>query len=200
MVGFEILVISGIGLIPTYSFNAGYGKLSGYFLAMTLSMQVLSLPSSHDHLLTTHSGSTCGRLIPSYFCDSIGRFNTLLITSTGTLLSMLLIWLSAGEKSIASLYFSVILYGFGTGSFVSLSMACVGQICAGRDIRRWIVALDSAVSVATLVAIPVSSAFLQLGGKAMVGFLIVVLALSVAALCAARALGLGGNWVWRAKI
>ena len=128
----------------------------------------------------------------------MGRLNTLLITSTGTLLSMLLLWLPAGDKSIIALYFSVILYGFGTGSIVSLSMACVGQICAGRDIRRWIVALDSAVSVATLIAIPVSSAFLQVGGKAMVGFLIAVLTLSVAALCAARTLGLRGTWVWRA--
>lgn len=113
---------------------------------------------------------------------------------------MLLLWLPFGEKSIVALYFSVILYGFGTGSFVSLSMACVGQICAGRDIRRWIVALDSAVSIATLIAIPVSSAFLHLGGRPLVGFLISVLTLSIGALCAARALGLGGNWAWRAKI
>ena len=113
---------------------------------------------------------------------------------------MLILWLPIGETSLVALYFSTLFYGFGTGSFVSLSMACVGQICAGRDIRKWILALDGAVSVATLIAIPVSSAFLQLGERAMVGFLIAVLTWSIAALCVARWLSLGGKWVWRAKI
>ncbi len=78
----------------------------------------------------------------------IGRFNTLLLMAVMTLLSMLILWLPAGDVSEVALYFFVIFYGFGTGSFVSLSMACVGQLCCGREMGRWIGALDGAVSIA----------------------------------------------------
>ena len=106
-----------------------------------------------DHLLTAHSGSTVGRLIASYFCDTFGRFNTLLLTSFCTFVLMLILWMPFGEVHIGALYLWVFLYGFGTGTFVHLSTACLSQICAGRDIRKWLSAMDSVTSIATLVAI-----------------------------------------------
>jgi MFS family permease len=72
----------------------------------------------------------------------------LLLMAVFTLASMLFIWLPFGRNSLVALYIFVLLYGFGTGSFVSLSMACVGQICKGSDFGHWIGAMDSAVSIA----------------------------------------------------
>lgn len=72
----------------------------------------------------------------------------LLLMAVCTLASMLFIWLPFGLNSLVALYIFVFLYGFGTGSFVSLSMACVGQICRGSDFARWIGAMDSVVSIA----------------------------------------------------
>jgi MFS family permease len=72
----------------------------------------------------------------------------LLFMAVFTLASMLFMWLPFGLNSLAALYVFVFLYGFGTGSFVSLSMACVGQICRGSDFGRWIGAMDSVVSIA----------------------------------------------------
>lgn len=72
----------------------------------------------------------------------------LLLMAVFTLASMLFIWLPFGLNSLVALYIFVFLYGFGTGSFVSLSMGCVGQLCRGNDFARWIGAMDSVVSIA----------------------------------------------------
>jgi MFS family permease len=61
---------------------------------------------------------------------------------------MLVLWLPFGRMSVIALYVFFVLYGFGTGSFVSLSMACIGQISKGSDFGRWIGAMNSAVSIA----------------------------------------------------
>jgi MFS family permease len=99
-------------------------------------------------LIFSYSGSAFGRFLPSWYSDKVGRFNMLLLMAMFTLVSMLFIWLPFGCSSLAALYIFVLLYGFGTGSFVSLSMACVGQICRGSDFGRWIGAMDSVVSIA----------------------------------------------------
>lgn len=61
---------------------------------------------------------------------------------------MLAIWLPLGQTSLAALYAVSILFGFGTGSFVSLSAACVGQICGDGVYGRWLGTCYSVVSLA----------------------------------------------------
>ncbi|KAL5347385.1 hypothetical protein ACLOAV_007697 [Pseudogymnoascus australis] len=130
-VGFELLLITGLGLIPTYAADAGYGIKAGFYLIMTMNI-----------------GSTFGRAMPSWYSDRVGRFNMLLLMAVFTIASMLFIWLPFGLNSLVALYIFVFIYGFGTGSFVSLTMGCVGQICRGSDFARWVGALDSVVSIA----------------------------------------------------
>ena len=82
-----------------------------------------------------------------------------------------------------------------------LSAACLSQICAGRDMRKWLSAMDSVTSVATLVAIPTASALLEnVSGKVMVAFLVGVCTVSIFAVAVARSLGLGGQWFVKASI
>lgn len=114
---------------------------------------------------------------------------------------MLILWMPFGEVHIGALYLWVFLYGFGTGTFVHLSTACLSQICAGRDMQKWLGAMDSATSVATLVAIPIASALLEnVSGNVMVAFLVGVCTVSIFAVSVARSLGLGGQWFVKAKI
>ncbi|KFY10072.1 hypothetical protein V491_07823 [Pseudogymnoascus sp. VKM F-3775] len=133
---FELLLIMGLGLIPTYAADAGYGIKPGFYLITTMNI-----------------GSTFGRIVPSCFSEKFGRFNMLLLMAVFTLASMLFIWLPFGLNSLVALYIFVFLYGFGTGSFVSLSMACVGQICGGSDFAHWVGAMDSVVSIAKLATV-----------------------------------------------
>ncbi|KFY41541.1 hypothetical protein V495_04897 [Pseudogymnoascus sp. VKM F-4514 (FW-929)] len=90
--GFELLLIIGLGLIPTYAADAGYGKIAGFYLIMTMNI-----------------GSTFGRVVPSCFSDKVGRFNMLLFMAVFTLASMLFIWLPFGLNSLAALYVFVFL-------------------------------------------------------------------------------------------
>ncbi|KFY85891.1 hypothetical protein V500_08039 [Pseudogymnoascus sp. VKM F-4518 (FW-2643)] len=182
--GFELLLITGLGLIPTYAADAGYGKRAGFYLIMTMNI-----------------GSTFGRVLPSWFSDKLGRFNMLLLMAVCTLASMLFIWLPFGLNSLVALYIFVFLYGFGTGSFVSLSMACVGQICRGSDFARWIGAMDSVVSIATLVSIPIGSSLQSnKGPQAMVWFLVGALSLALMACSISRAAYMGYKWRWNARV
>ncbi|KFZ10085.1 hypothetical protein V502_08323 [Pseudogymnoascus sp. VKM F-4520 (FW-2644)] len=182
--GFELLLITGLGLIPTYAADAGYGKRAGFYLIMTMNI-----------------GSTFGRVLPSWFSDKVGRFNMLLLMGVCTLASMLFIWLPFGLNSLVALYIFVVLYGFGTGSFVSLSMACVGQICRGSDFARWIGAMDSVVSIATLVSIPIGSSLQSnMGPQAMVWFLVGALSLALMACSISRAAYMGYKWRWNARV
>lgn len=53
----------------------------------------------------------------------------------------------------------------------------------------------------TLISIPIGTAMLEnCGTKAMVGFLVGVLCLSIGALCVARRLCLGEKWMWMIKV
>lgn len=149
--GFELLLITGLGLIPTYASDAGYGIKAGFYLIMTMNMFVSNIHykwGSTTNLMFSHSGSTFGRVVPSWYSDRVGRFNMLLLMAVFTIASMLFIWLPFGLNSLVALYIFVFVYGFGTGSFVSLTMGCVGQICRGSDFARWVGALDSVVSIA----------------------------------------------------
>lgn len=66
---------------------------------------------------------------------------------------------------------------------------------------KWLGAMDSVTSAATLVAIPITSALLEnVSGKVMVAFLAGVCTVSIFAVAVARSLGLGGQWFVKAKI
>ncbi|KFY53706.1 hypothetical protein V496_07394 [Pseudogymnoascus sp. VKM F-4515 (FW-2607)] len=183
-VGFELLLITGLGLIPTYASDAGYGIKAGFYLIMTMNI-----------------GSTFGRVVPSWYSDRVGRFNMLLLMAVFTIASMLFIWLPFGLNSLVALYIFVFVYGFGTGSFVSLTMGCVGQICRGSDFARWVGALDSVVSIATLVSIPIGSSLQSnMGPQAMVWFLVSALSLALMACSISRAAYMGYKWRWNAMV
>ncbi|KAL2812555.1 major facilitator superfamily domain-containing protein [Aspergillus cavernicola] len=73
-------------------------------------------------------GAVFGRWIPGYCADRIGRFNTLIISIFGCLLSVLALWMLAGSSAPIMIAFAV-LFGFASGSNVSLAPVCVGQLC-----------------------------------------------------------------------
>ena len=88
----------------------------------------LSIP---DHmafyvLAVMNAGGVLGRIAPAYLSDRIGRFNLLIPSAFLSGLSCLVFWLFA--KSLVSLMLFSFLYGFLSGSFVSVVNPCVAQI------------------------------------------------------------------------
>lgn len=178
--GFELVLFGGIGMVPTYA------TLSGDFP-----------PDTGFYVVSVLNGvAFAGRILPGYLADKIGRFNTLIILMVFTLLTMLLLWLPFGHKSLPALYAFAVLFGFGTGGIFGITPSCMGQMCKAQDFGRYFGTMYAVASFATLFGIPVSGALAQqVGLQAMVAFYCALLALSLVCLVFSRWAFLGRRWV-----
>ena len=182
---FELVLFGGIGILPTYVTLAGdFPEETGFYLISVL-----------------NGVAFIGRILPGYLADRIGRFNTLILLVVFTLLSMLLLWLPFGHKSLPALYAFGALFGFGTGGMFGLTPSCMGQMCKAREFGRYFGTMYAVVSFATLVGIPMSGMLAQqVGLQAMVGFYCALLAFSLVSLVLSRWAYLGRRWTVRVAV
>jgi len=118
-----------------------------------------------------------------------------------TLIVMLVLWLPFGNTSLAALYTFSALFGFGTGSWMALTPACIGQLCEAEQFGRYYGTLYFIASLATLVCIPVSGELVEsVGPEVMVGFMCAMLGLSLISFILSRWACLGWNWRWKTKV
>jgi MFS family permease len=73
-------------------------------------------------------GSFFGRWIPGFYADKIGRYNTIILSVTLNIIAVLCIWLPAGNTTAGFVMFAL-LFGFASGSNVSLTPVCISQLC-----------------------------------------------------------------------
>ncbi|KAJ4350176.1 uncharacterized protein N0V89_008797 [Didymosphaeria variabile] len=183
--GFEIVLFGTLGILSTYS------SISTHFP-----------PDTSFYLIAVLNGVSClGRIIPGYLGDKLGRFNTLLIMIIFTLVFMLALWLPLGTKSLPALYAFSALFGFGTGSWMALTPACIGQLCRADEFGRYYGSMYFVASLATLVCVPISGELVQtVGPDAMVGFFCCILALSLVSFIFSRWAYLGRRWTLLVKV
>lgn len=105
------------GLFVPLSFISSYALANG--VNTTFSYQLLAI---------LNAGSVFGRAVPGYVADRLGRFNTMIATVALCLISSLGIWLNVGGN-VAGLCVFAVLFGFASGSNISLTPVCVGQLC-----------------------------------------------------------------------
>lgn len=131
----------------------------------------LGLPSqfSYQLLAVLNVGSVFGRWLPGLVADKIGRFNIMIITICFCMTTVLSFWLPAtyvstliGKKAIMIVF--SLLYGFGSGSGISLTPVCVGQICTTREYGTRYGTCYFFVSFATLTGIPIAGQIVQASG------------------------------------
>lgn len=183
--GFEVVLFGALGILPTYStISTNFPPETGFFLISVL------------------NGVSCiGRLLPGYVADKIGRFNTLFIMIVFTLLFMLVLWLPLGTTSLPALYCFAALFGFGTGSWMALTPACIGQLCRAEEFGRYYGSLYFIASLATLVCIPISGELVETAGaQPMVAFFCAILGLSLISFLFSRWACLGRRWTVKVKI
>jgi MFS family permease len=77
-------------------------------------------------------GSAFGRSFSGYISDRYGRYNTMLMTITWTLIVVFGLWLPVGNQVIL-FYFFAPLFGFGSGSIISMAPVCIGQLCKADE-------------------------------------------------------------------
>jgi MFS family permease len=183
--GLEVVVFGALGILPTYA---------------TLSTDFP--PDTGFYLISVLNGVSClGRLLPGYMADKIGRFNTLGIFIVTTEIFMLILWLPFGTTSLAALYVFAAFFGFGTGCWMALVPACIGQLCRAEDFGRYYGTSYFVASLAALICIPISGELIQaVGPQLMVGFFCAILGVTLCAFVTSRWACLDWKWNWTAKL
>lgn len=92
-----------------------------------------------------NAGSFPGRWLPGIIADRIGRFNTLLLTNILCLISVLGVWMPADGHVVAVIIFAVV-FGFASGSNISLVPVCVGELCPVQNYGRYYTTVYTIVS------------------------------------------------------
>lgn len=113
-----------------------------------------------SYLLVTVLNATgiLGRYIPGILADKlIGSFNVAIITVWICVILNLVIWLPFG-KNLSVLYVYASLYGFCSGSILSLSPVCCGQISRTDEFGKRYSTCYLIVSISLLASIPIGGA------------------------------------------
>lgn len=117
--------------------------------------------SSYLLLVVFNSMSIPGRIIPGIIADRYGRFNTLCIIATTSTIAFCIIWLPPpiGHKTV-SIYIFAGVYGFTSGSVLSLTPACIGQICKTKDFGKRAGTAFFILSFGDLFGVPIGGAII----------------------------------------
>ena len=126
---------------------------------------------SYQLIAVFNAGSCLGRWIAGYAADRAGRFNTLIIVVLCCLVSTFALWLPAKGNIGLIVSFSVV-FGFASGSIISLTPICVGQLCKTSEYGRYYATSYTIVSFGILTGIPIGGALIRrVGGYlGVIGF------------------------------
>jgi MFS family permease len=123
------------GLFVPVTYISSYALAEGF--SSTFSYQILAI---------LNAGSAFGRWLPGYIADYLGRFNTMILASLGCLVTTACLWLPACG-SLALLVVYSVLFGFFSGSNISLTPVCVGQLCKTEHYGRYYATAYTIVSM-----------------------------------------------------
>lgn len=162
--------------LPSYAFKNGATETFSYQLIAIL-----------------NATSCFGRYLPGLLADKIGRFNTMILTVLLCLVSTLALWLPA-QNSIALMVLYALVFGFASGSSISLTPVCVGQLCKVENYGRYYATCYTLVSFGSLTGIPIAGAILEVGGEYWGLIVFTGLSWAAATFFFVLARGFGGGW------
>ena len=143
---------------------------------------------SYQTLAILNAGSFFGRWAPGMLADKIGRFNTMILMIALCLTTTLALWLPSTlmndirtKKALLLAY--ALIFGFASGSNISLGPVCAGQLCTTDNYGKYFATCYTVVGLGTLVAIPIAGEILRRGEGSYVGLAIFTGACYLAGLC-----------------
>lgn len=157
----------------TYFMEWGLFAPISYVTAYALSSGAMSTTFAYQVIAIFNAGSTLGRWLPGLVADKIGRFNAMILALSLCMVSALAIWLPATLLSSSpnhdeskSVIFGLtitfcLLFGFGSGSNISLTPVCVSMLCATEEYGRYYATCYCIVALGTLTGIPIAGALIQ---------------------------------------
>ena len=124
----EFAIIGISGLIPTFATMAGFSEAVGYSLVAIL------------------NGCSCaGCVLPGFAADRFGHFDTIILMIVATVIITGALFVPFGTASVGVLYAFAALWGFGSGSWLSIMPVCVGKTCKPREFGRFYGTMNCAV-------------------------------------------------------
>lgn len=117
-------------------------------------------------LLAILNGASCaGRFVAGDLADRLGRYNTMIISLFLCAMSVLCFWLLdivlPDLNNDALLVVFVLLFGFCSGSNVSLTPICLGQLCETQEYGRYYASCFTVVAFGVLASIPLAGSLLS---------------------------------------
>lgn len=167
--------------------------ISSYALAHGVSTKL-----SYQMVAFLNVGSVLGRAIPGFIADFLGRFNALIVTVALCLLCNACLWLPAGGNVPLMIVYCVI-FGFASGSNISLTPVCIGQLCKIENYGRYYATAYTIVSFGTLTGIPIAGEILsRCNGEywGLIVFTTCCYALGLACVTAAKLIHVGWRQPW----
>ncbi|KAK4996975.1 hypothetical protein LTR66_003521 [Elasticomyces elasticus] len=153
-----------------------------YLTSYALSSRAMSSTFAYQLIAIFNTGSTLGRWAPGYMADRLGRFNTMVLTVVLCAVSTLALWLPAAflsdtasrHSEPSSAVFGLVvtyslLFGFASGSNISLTPVCIGQLCDTEEYGRYYATCYTIVSFGTLTGIPIAGSLLTTSNGAYWG-------------------------------
>jgi MFS family permease len=153
---------------------------------------------SYNLIVIFNAASTVGRYLPGLVADKIGRFNAMLAMMLMGFVSAFGLWMPAGDSKVLLILFALA-FGFASGSGISLTPVCVGQLCKVENYGRYYATCFTIVSFASLTGIPIAGQLITtMGGRyeGLIGFTGAAYALGFAFYALAKVSGAG--WSWKA--
>ncbi len=152
---------------------------------------------AYQMLAILNVGSCAGRYFPGLIADKLGRFNAMVLTISLCLVSTFAFWLPAGDHIALIIVFALV-FGFASGSGISLTPVCVGQLCKIENYGRYYATCYTIVSFGSLTGIPIAGGLVSACGGEYWG-LIVFAGLSYSASLATFTVARGMGTGWKVK-
>lgn len=172
----EFSLFIPLAYISTYAMHVGFDQ--------TFSFRLLSI---------MNAGSVVGRVLPGYYADIIGPFNTCILSDLLSLVACLCLWLPLGSTAPGLILFAI-LFGFGSGTAIAIAPVCIGRLCKTQNYGRYYATTYTFVSISALIGIPIGGSLVRAAGGSYTPLIILtgsVYVASVLALLAAKARSLG---------
>jgi MFS family permease len=150
---------------------------------------------AYQLLAILNVGSCFGRYLPGLVADRLGYFNAMVSTIFLCFLSVLALWLPAGGSVPVIVVFALV-FGFASGTGISLTPVCVGKLCRIENYGRYYATCYTLVSFGSMTGIPIAGQLVSACGGRYWGLIVFTgcsYGASLGAFVLAR--GLGGGWV-----
>ncbi|KAF1971677.1 MFS general substrate transporter [Bimuria novae-zelandiae CBS 107.79] len=180
-----------------------------YLTSFAISTGALSPALSYQLVAILNAGSCLGRAAAGIMADHLGRFNSMIAMLALCTATTATFWMPAAVltpsspsdntaiKALSIVY--ALIFGFASGSNISLTPVCVGQLCDTNVYGRYYATSYTIVSFGSLTGIPIAGSILSAAGGHYWGVVTFTLGCYIAALACftgARACSVG----WRIAV